>query len=148
MLRVYLDACCLNRPFDDQSQPRIHLETIAISLVFERVGLQEWEWIGSEALSYEIRQNPDVERRERVWLLAQQAHEVVLLNDDILRRAEELQAAGFDVYDAVHLASAEAGKVDVFLTTDDRLLKTAKRKGRLLPFRVANPVSWLEEVLK
>lgn len=22
-LRIYLDACCLNRPFDNQNQPRI-----------------------------------------------------------------------------------------------------------------------------
>ncbi|MBE2197400.1 MAG: hypothetical protein IAE79_02240 [Anaerolinea sp.] len=25
-MRVYLDVCCLNRPFDDQSQERIQLE--------------------------------------------------------------------------------------------------------------------------
>ncbi len=30
--RIYLDACCLNRPFDDQTQPRIALETQAIFL--------------------------------------------------------------------------------------------------------------------
>jgi hypothetical protein len=24
--RIYLDVCCLNRPFDDQTQARIHLE--------------------------------------------------------------------------------------------------------------------------
>ncbi|RME91206.1 MAG: PIN domain-containing protein [Anaerolineae bacterium] len=147
-MRVYLDACCLNRPFDDQSQPRIHLETIAISLILEKISRGEWEWVGSETLFSEIRKNPDMERRERVWLLAQQAHEVINLNDEILHRAEEFQAAGFDAYDALHLASAEAGKVDVFLTTDDQILKTARRRARLLPFRVANPVTWLEEILK
>lgn len=26
-MRVYLDNCCYNRPYDDQSQMRIHLET-------------------------------------------------------------------------------------------------------------------------
>ena len=30
MISIYLDVCCLNRPFDDQSQPRIHLESEAI----------------------------------------------------------------------------------------------------------------------
>lgn len=29
-MRVYLDICCLKRPFDDQSQPRIHLEAEAV----------------------------------------------------------------------------------------------------------------------
>jgi hypothetical protein len=29
-MHVYLDMCCLKRPFDDQSQLRIHLESEAI----------------------------------------------------------------------------------------------------------------------
>ena len=27
--RIYLDNCCFNRPYDDQSQPRIRFETQA-----------------------------------------------------------------------------------------------------------------------
>ncbi|MET0031109.1 MAG: hypothetical protein ABWU14_06405 [Limnospira maxima] len=27
-LRIYLDACCLNRPFDNQTQPRIALKNL------------------------------------------------------------------------------------------------------------------------
>ena len=65
-----------------------------------------------------------------------------------LRRAEELEKAGFDSYDAVHLASAEIGKADVFLTTDDQILKVANRKKSLFSLIVENPVKWLEEVLK
>ena len=28
-MRVYLDNCCYNRPFDPQSDLRIHVETVA-----------------------------------------------------------------------------------------------------------------------
>ena len=28
-MRVYLDNCCYNRPFDDQNQLKVRLETIA-----------------------------------------------------------------------------------------------------------------------
>ncbi len=28
-MRIYLDNCCFNRPFDDQSQLRIRIETEA-----------------------------------------------------------------------------------------------------------------------
>jgi hypothetical protein len=28
-MRIYLDNCCYNRPFDDQNQKKIQLETIA-----------------------------------------------------------------------------------------------------------------------
>ena len=34
--RIYFDACCLNRPFDDQSQARIRLETEATEHLLER----------------------------------------------------------------------------------------------------------------
>jgi hypothetical protein len=27
---LYLDVCCLKRPFDDQAQPRIRIETEAV----------------------------------------------------------------------------------------------------------------------
>ena len=35
--RLYLDACMLSRPFDDQSVMRIRLETNAYYLIFEAI---------------------------------------------------------------------------------------------------------------
>jgi predicted nucleic acid-binding protein len=147
-MKVYLDACCLNRPFDDQSQPRVRLETEAISLILGKLHEREWDWAGSEMLLYEVGQNPDLENRQRVLSYASLAHQIVETNDKVLRRAEELEKSGFDSYDAIHLASAELAKIDVFLTTDDQILKVAHRKQNLFSFTVENPVKWLEEVLK
>ena len=147
-MKVYLDACCLNRPFDDQRQPRIRLEAEAISLILQKLHQREWEWIGSEVLVYELEQTVDVERRERLLLLAGQSHQVVEITEKILNRAEKLEASGFDSYDAIHLASAEQANVDVFLTTDDNIQKVASRKKEVFSFVVENPVKWLEEVLK
>jgi len=147
-MKVYLDACCLNRPFDDQSQPRVRLEAEAISLILEKLNQGEWEWVGSEILLHELGQNPDAENRQRTLSFASLAQQVVETTEKILSRAEELEEAGFDSYDAIHLSSAEYGKADVFLTTDDQILKVAARKKSLFSFTVENPVKWLEEVLK
>lgn len=147
-MKIYLDACCLNRPFDDQRQPRIRLEAEAISLVLQKLHQREWEWVGSEVLVYELGQTVDVERRERLLLLARQSHQVVEITEKILKRAEKLEASGFDSYDAIHLACAEQANVDVFLTTDDSIQKTANRNKEEFSFVIANPVRWLEEVLK
>ena len=122
-MKIYLDACCLNRPFDDQSQPRVRLETEAISLILEKLQQNEWEWVGSEMLIHEIKQNPDLESRQRVLLFLSRSHQTVEISDKILQRAGELEETGFDSYDAIHLASAEYAKVVVFLTTDDEMLK-------------------------
>ena len=147
-MKVYLDACCLNRPFDDQSQPRVRLETEAISLILEKLTQGEWEWVGSEILIHEVGQNPDMENRQRALSFASLAQQVVEITEKVLSRAEELEEAGFDSYDAIHLSSAEFGKADVFLTTDDKILKVAARKKNLFSCIVENPVKWLEEVLK
>lgn len=147
-MKIYLDACCLNRPFDDQSQPRVRLETEAISLILEKLTQEEWEWVSSEILFHEVGQNPDLENRQRALSFASLARQVVEINEKVLQRAEGLEEAGFDSYDAIHLSSAEHGKADVFLTTDDQILKVAARKKSLFSFTVENPVKWLEEVLK
>ena len=46
MPTVYLDACCLNRPFDDQAQPRVHLESEAVLIILVCFKQREWEWLG------------------------------------------------------------------------------------------------------
>ncbi len=51
---IYLDACCLNRPFNDQTQDRIRLETEAIVLIMGHLQTDQWRWIGSEVLGTEI----------------------------------------------------------------------------------------------
>lgn len=147
-MKVYLDTCCLNRPFDDQRQPRVRLEAEAATLIPEKINQQEWEWVGSEVLVYEIEQNLDTERTERLMLLAKGSNQTIEISEEILDRAQKLESLGFDEFDAVHLASAENAKVDIFLTTDDNLQKVSNRNKNLLPFVVINPVKWLEEVLK
>lgn len=147
-MKIYLDTCCLNRPFDDQRQPRIRLESEAVTLILERAYQHEWRWLGSDVLVHELEQIGDIERRKRTLFLAEQCHQIIEANEKVVSRAEELESMGFDGYDALHLASAEIAKVDIFLTTDDSLQKLANRNKKQFPFTVVNPVQWLEEVLK
>lgn len=147
-MKIYLDTCCLNRPFDDQRQPRVRLESEAVTLILEKIHQQEWEWAGSEVLIYEIEKNLDMERKERLLLLAEESSQTIEITEEILDQAERLESLGFDEFDAIHLASAENAQVDIFLTTDDSLQKVSNRNKNLLPFIVINPVIWLEEVLK
>lgn len=148
MLRIYLDACCLNRPFDDQTQPRIRLEAEAVLIVLALCEAGDWEWIGSEALDWEIGQTPDPERLRRVMSLLAHAHHCVLTGPSEVERAQELETWGFAAYDALHLACAESGGADLLLTTDDRLQRRAAARASELRIRVANPLAWMREVSK
>ncbi|MBM3748624.1 MAG: type II toxin-antitoxin system VapC family toxin [Acidobacteria bacterium] len=143
MARIYLDVCCLNRPLDDQRQDRIRLEAEAVERILDRLHMREWEWIGSEVIHLEIRMTTDPERRRRVALLASSAHRSVAVDRAVEQRAASLHSLGFPSVDALHLACAESAGADVFLTTDDKLLRAASRCAAELKVSVCNPLTWL-----
>ena len=140
---IYLDVCCLNRPFDDQSQTRVRLEGEAVLSILKMADERELEVVGSDILDDELSQNPDDEKREKVELLLKIASSHVSLTMAIERRAMELQKWGLTPLDALHLASAENAKADCFLTTDDSLLRKANRHQSDLKVKVENPANWL-----
>jgi len=146
-MKIYLDNCVLNRPFDDQSQERIRLETEAVMVIFSRLERKEWNWIGSQALEIEINLTPDPAQRSRLRRITEHITQSVAIGKKELERAHELEHLGFTGFDAVHLACAESGSADVFITTDDRLLKLARRQAEHLPVKVENPLDWIKENL-
>ncbi|MFM6267343.1 MAG: PIN domain-containing protein [Dolichospermum sp.] len=69
-------------------------------------------------------------------------------NDTIESLASDLVKLGFKLYDALHLAFSQTYKLDIFLTTDDRLLRKAKKYPDLITIKVENPVVWLMNILQ
>lgn len=142
---IYLDACCLNRLTDDQSQSRIAVEAEAVEGTLRLLRMKAIEWFSSVVLEAEIRNNPNVERRRQAEVLLLLATKTILLNAGIVQRALRLEAEGHGAFDALHLSTAEAGGVDVLLTTDDRFIKRTARAISPSRVRVLNPVQWLRE---
>jgi predicted nucleic acid-binding protein len=147
-MRIYLDACCLNRLTDDQTQLRIRQEAEAVEQILKRMRAGAIHWISSEALVDEIDRNPDIGKRLENTSLLDLAPETIEVDDSIADRAANLQAAGYGAYDALHLACAEAAKVDVLLTTDDRFIRRASRQDGSPRVAVLNPLSWSKEDLR
>lgn len=58
MTRVYLDTSVYNRPFDDQTQPKIFLETQAVVIILQMVEAKTVELVSSSVLEYENSRNP------------------------------------------------------------------------------------------
>jgi predicted nucleic acid-binding protein len=140
-MKLYLDVCSLNRPFDDQSQTRVRLEAEAVLSILELAQSDEIEILGSDIIDDELSQMPDSERREKVELLLALASSQLALTLAIEQRATELQKWNIAQLDALHLAAAESARADYFLTTDDDLLRRAKRAG--VKVKVENPAKWL-----
>lgn len=61
-MKIYMDCCCYNRPFDDLNQERIKIESEAIMAIINRSRAGESEIIGSEILDLEIDQIRDPEK--------------------------------------------------------------------------------------
>ena len=141
-MRVYLDNCCYNRPFDQQTQLRIQLETItklAVQLLMA-TGVVQYVW--SKALDYEISFNPFPKRKTSILWWKDGAAEYVEMTPALMQRGEEIETLGVKPKDALHLASAEKAGCDWFLTTDKRLLKKATVLGKM---KIVNPIQFISE---
>lgn len=142
-MRIYMDVCCLCRPFDEQRDRTIRLEAEAILAILDRCG-QDWTLVGSDVIDLEISRIADRKRRLNVQQKLPIIAEYIDLDETIFNRSIRFQDAGLRLFDALHLACAETGKT-IFLTTDTKIITIAGTlPGLAIP--VKNPVHWLEVV--
>src|SRR6266540_3928306 len=104
---LYLDNSVLNRPFDDQRQPRIWLETLSLSLVLTLIEAGEAKLVRSPIHDFENGRNPFPLRRQWIEKCLLLAEVSVTLNDAIKSYAHDLERNGVKALDALHLACAE-----------------------------------------
>ena len=146
--KIYLDVCCLNRPFDNWQQDRVRFEGKAILSILERVRDGQWQMVSSEAIEAELARLSNPEKLAAILPLIDAATTIVALDDAVELRSQFLEKIGFSLYDSFHIACAEAAQVDVLLTTDDRLLRRTRRCQDRIQIIVDNPVTWLMTVLQ
>ena len=145
--RLYLDVSVLNRPFDDQSQVRIKLETEAFLAILERIEVGELAMVGSSVLNFENEANPFAERKERVESYLKLASQFVKVDEELKERAETIATFGFKGFDALHLACAEMA-AETFLTVDDKVIKRATDRAGELNLRVLNPIDFVRTEIR
>jgi predicted nucleic acid-binding protein len=137
-----------NRPFDDQSQMRIRLETMAITMIFTLIERGAFSANWSFILEFENSRNPFRERRAFVQQLAQSCSSSIEPDEAIRELATSL-AENHEVRgrDALHLACAEWSGCDYLVTCDDRLVQQGKRLRQtgVLNLQVLNPIDLLRE---
>ena len=101
MTKIYLDVCCWNRPFDDQTQARVHLEAEAVLAVVSEIEGGQLQLLHSEVVDLEIANAPDLKRRERLQSLIPRRHRYVRHEQRMSARALELERRGFAGIDGV-----------------------------------------------
>ena len=141
-MKVYLDTSVYNRPFDDQTQPRIWLETLAFAVILQMIEAGSVTLVTSSVLEYENNRSPFQLRRNRVTRCSSLAGVHRKVDEDIKRRAEELEQQGLKAIDALHIACAEAAGSEYFLTCDDRLVRCYQGEN----LRVLNPAAFVVRI--
>jgi predicted nucleic acid-binding protein len=143
-MKMYLDMCALKRPFDDQTQGRILIETLAVTRILDAASAGTLVLCHSAALEFENRQNPNVQRRERVAKLLEWIGRPESATAQVLARASEIVPLGFRDMDALHVAFAEQLKADYFVTVDDEIL--ARGQQIQTPIRFLDVVEAVKEL--
>ena len=146
-MRIYLDVCCLSRPFDDHIQDRVRLESEAVLAILNHSQTKDWILLNSEVIDIETSKIPDDDKGQKVSILSSLLKHYIFIDEEAEKRAIELEKIGFKPFDSLHIACAEKGKAGVLLTTDDGFLNKALQNKNVLKVKVKNPVIWLMEVI-
>ncbi len=143
MTKIYLDMNIYNRPFDDQVQVRIRLETIAIFSVLQRIKEGEFSLLWSFMIDYENSLNPYNNVRQEIEMASALANETVVPDDFIIAKAREFETIGIRPRDAIHLACALKGEAEYFLICDNKLIKKSSELG--INLKIMNPLKFIED---
>jgi predicted nucleic acid-binding protein len=141
LIRIYLDNCCFNRPYDDQSQVRVRFETQAKlhiqKMVLERKVELAWSYI----LKYENSRNPFDAKRHAIARWEKISSLFITMSDEIVAEANIISLTGIKTADSLHVSCAIAGNCHYFITVDKRLL--AYRDNRII---MCNPIEFFNQV--
>jgi len=139
-LKLYLDNCCFNRPYDDQKQEKIYIETEAKLFIQNKIKNGEYDLVWSFILDYENSANPDIEAMRSIQMWKNIATETVTITDSIREYANVLHNQGFGVKDSLHISSAVYSGVDFLITVDKGILK---RKNLVQDLQIINPMDFI-----
>lgn len=126
----------------------MRLESEAVLTIISHAQTSNWRLLTSEVVDIEISKIPDTDKKQKIVMLSTVLQQAIAVDNNIEKRAIELEKIGFKPFDAMHIACAEKGKADILLTTDDNFIRKALHTKDALKITVTNPVIWLMEVLK
>ncbi len=139
-MKIYLDNCCYNRPFDDQTQLKIQLETLAKLQIQKDIRDGKYDLVWSYVLDYENSLNPFEEKRLSIEPWRNIAKTNITETEEILDFAEKLRRSGIKTYDALHISCAVYAGCEFFLTTDRKLLNHSVDR-----IMIEDPVRFISE---
>ena len=124
-IRIYLDNCVYNRPFDNQTQIKVALESDAKRHIQRLIIEGKIELAYSFVNRFENSKSPYPHNQNTIAAFLTNATKYVDHNYGFVvrRRAEEIIETGVKTKDAYHIACAIVSESNYLISTDRRLLK-------------------------
>ncbi|MBP5468603.1 MAG: hypothetical protein J6Z11_05090 [Candidatus Riflebacteria bacterium] len=143
-MKIYLDNCCYNRPYDNQSFIKISLEAQCKLFIQNLIKNKKLELVTSYMLMYENSLNPFPMRKQPIEEFINKNTSVFIpyeKHDIIEKEALLIMDTGIKYKDACHIACSMLGQCNYFITTDIRLLKYKTNK-----IIIINPVDFVKNL--
>lgn len=143
-MKVYLDMCCYNRPYDEQSQLKIFMETQSKLQIQHLIKAKKLKLVTSYMLRYECSNNPFEMRRNTIFEFIHKYTHTYVSNEHrsaIEMKAAKIMETGIKFKDACHIASAIYAKCSYFISTDTRLLKYHTNE-----IKMVTPIEFITEM--
>jgi predicted nucleic acid-binding protein len=137
-LKIYLDNCCFNRPYDDQTEPNVVVETLAKLYIQELVFKHELDLVWSYVLKFENSKNIFKAKRIAIANWENLSVQFIGKSEPVTNLAKDIMATGIKAFDSLHIACAITAHCDYILTVDKRMAKY--RDERII---VCNPIEFL-----
>ncbi|MDR0694217.1 MAG: PIN domain-containing protein [Prevotellaceae bacterium] len=136
--RIYLDNCCFNRPYDEQSNQKIQFEARAKLFIQELVMNKDVELVWSYILKFENSKNPFTAKKDAIAQWETLSVLFVDASNEIVSLAENITQTGIKTTDALHIACAITANCNYCITVDNHMLKY--RNDRIT---ICNPIEFL-----
>lgn len=144
-IKIYLDNCCFNRPYDDQSYISIKFESEAKIAIQEKIKKNEIDLCWSYILDIENNNNPFIERKLEIEKWKSIAAFDTEENEAILNNMKNLIEFGLKPLDSLHISCAIELKCDYFLTVDKGILKKSDKIDNIIIISPINFIIKLED---
>jgi RNase P subunit RPR2 len=140
-MRIYLDHCVYNRPFDDQNNIKNQLETTAKLHIQDQIRNGKYDLVWSYMSDFENDNNPNIENRKSIQIWENISKFKCKSSENVLIRGRKIAEKGISAKDALHIACAIESQCEYFLSTDAGLTKK-KIEG----IELINPIDFVRKM--
>jgi len=140
-MRIYLDHCTYNRPFDNQNDIKNQLETSAKLYIQDQIRQGKYDLVWSYMSDFENANNPNIENKKSIQMWENISKYKCKSSENVLMLGSKIKKKGIRANDALHIACAIDSQCEYFITTDAGL--TNKEIEGII---IINPIDFVRKM--